>query len=198
MFVAEVRAVETAPGVITALLARANRGEAAAMEELIPLVYGKLRQIARSYMRGERWDHTLQATALVHEAFLDMVDGPGQTWQNRAHFIGVAARQMRRILIDYSRSRLAAKRGGGHRLSLDEAPPLFSDARSADLIALDDALNALEKLDSRLSRIVELRYFGGLTVEETAEALSLSADTIKREWAAARAWLQARLSGREP
>jgi RNA polymerase sigma factor (TIGR02999 family) len=165
---------------------------------LIPLVYDKLRQIARNYMRGERPDHTLQPTALVHEAFLDMVDGAGQTWQNRAHFIGVAARQMRRILIDYSRSRLAGKRGGGRRLSLDDAPPLFSDARSEDLIALEDALVALEKLDPRLSRIVELRYFGGLTVEETAEALSLSPDTIKKEWVVARAWLQARLSVKGP
>jgi RNA polymerase sigma factor (TIGR02999 family) len=176
-------------GDVTRLLAELNAGNKDALPALLPLVYDELRRVAQRYFRRERSDHTLQPTALVHEAYLRLVDQRNVQWQNRAHFMGVAAQAMRRILVDRARAHHAAKRGGEQvRVAIDEAagagdPPLV------DYLALDEALTKLAALDPQQSRIVELRYFGGLTIEETAEALELSPMTIKREWRIARAWL---------
>jgi RNA polymerase sigma factor (TIGR02999 family) len=173
---------------VTELLGKWREGDEQALQALVPLVYMELRAVARRYLRREGRPHTLQSEALVHEAYLRLVDGRPLPTENRAHFIAVAARVMRQILVDYARSRRAAKRGSGQRveLTLDMAqaplPP-------ADVVALDDALNALARLDSQQSRIVELRFFGGLTIEEAAEALEISPATVKRDWAMARAWL---------
>lgn len=165
-----------------------------AEDQLLPLVYDELRRLAASYMRRENAGHTLQATALVHEAYLQLVDQTRVTWQNRAHFFGVAARLMRRILVDHARARNAAKRGGGgQKLTLQEAVGLLGN-RDVELEALDDALTDLARLDPQQSRIVELRFFGGLTVEETAEVLGTSPSTIEREWRTARAWLHSQLT----
>ena len=175
---------------VTQMLREIGDGkEEEAPAKLIPLVYDELRRLAQSYLNQERLDHTLQATALVHEAYIRLVDCQNVTWQNRAHFIAVAAQVMRRILVDHARTRSAEKRGGlGHKLSLDEAVD-FPHERDVDLVALDDALNALAQLDPRQSRLVELRFFGGLTIEETAHALNISPATVKREWTVAKAWL---------
>ncbi len=155
----------------------------------MPLVYAELRSLARRYLRRERSDHTLQATALVHEAYLRLVDQRGVTWQNRAHFFGVAAQAMRRILVDHARRHHAAKRGGpAFKISLDDVV-VAAQERSDDVLALDDALTRLTALDPRQGQIVELRVFSGLTVEETAEALGISPATVKREWMSAKAWL---------
>lgn len=160
----------------------------------MPFVYDELRRLADHYLRQERPDHTLQPTALVHEAYLRLVDQSRVEWQSRAHFIGVAAQLMRRILVDYARRHHASKRGGfREKLSLDEAVD-YSQTRDLDLVALDDALNALEQFDERQSRIVELRFFGGLTIEETAEALGVSPATVKVEWNMAKAWLRREIS----
>ncbi len=165
-----------------------------AENQLLPLVYDELRRLAAAYMRRENAGHTLQATALVHEAYLQLVDQTRVTWQNRAHFFGVAARLMRRILVDHARARNAAKRGGGgQKLTLQEAIGLL-DTRDVELEALDDALSDLSRLDDQQSRIVELRFFGGLTVDETAEVLGVSASTVEREWRTARAWLHSQLT----
>ena len=178
---------------ITELLVEWSQGDQAALDRLAPLVYEELRRMARTYLRGERPDHTLQATALVHEAYLRLVDQRRVSWQNRAHFFGIASQMMRRILVNHAAARAAAKRGGGARkLALDEAAGL-AGGREVELIALDEALKELEKLDQRQSRIVELRYFGGLSLEETAEALDLSPATVKREWSTARLWLRRRM-----
>lgn len=174
---------------ITQLLVDWRNGDPEALDRLVPLVYDELRRMANYYMRNERRGHTLQTSALVNEAYLRLVDHEKIDWQNRAHFFGVAAQAMRRILVDHARTRNMQKRGGGaERVSLDEAMT-FSADRAAELIALDDALGALERLDARKCRVVELRYFGGLTVEETAAALDISTATVSREWEAARAWL---------
>lgn len=174
---------------VTQLLEELNGGDKAALDRLMPLVYDELHRLASRYLRKERPGHTLQATALVNEAYMRIVDQKNVSWQNRAHFFGIAAQLMRRILVDHARSRLYAKRGGGaFRLTLDEALAL-PDQRDLDLVALDDALKALADLDPRQSRIVELRYFGGLTVEETAEVLGISPATVKRDWVWARTWL---------
>jgi RNA polymerase sigma factor (TIGR02999 family) len=175
---------------VSGLLAAWNEGDQAAQEELLPLVYDELRRLARNHLRRERPNHTLQPTALVHEAYLRLVGEGGATWQNRAHFFGIAARLMRQILINHAEARAAARRGGGaFRLSLGAVDRL-TEGPEVDLIALDDALKSLAALDPRQGQIVELRFFGGLTVEETAAVLGLSPATVKREWSAARAWLR--------
>lgn len=179
---------------VTTLLMNWNGGEAEALDRLLPLVYDELRRIAGRYLRKERQDHTLQTTALVHEAYLRLIDQNQANWQNRAQFFGVAAQMMRRILVDHARGHTADKRGGGvAKLSLDEAIEI-AEQREVDLIALDDALNTLAQLDEQQCRVVELRFFGGLTVEEVAEVMKLSPATIKREWSMAKAWLHRELS----
>jgi RNA polymerase sigma factor (TIGR02999 family) len=180
---------ETSTQQVTRLLMDWSNGDQNALEQLTPLVYSELRRLAGRYLRKERSDHTLQSTALVHEAFLRMIDQRSVRWQNRAHFFGVAAQMIRRILVDHARSRYASKRGSGApKLSLDEAIAL-PDRKDLDLVALDDALNSLAKIDPQQSRIVELRFFTGLTVEETAEVLGISPATVKRDWVTAKAWL---------
>jgi RNA polymerase sigma factor (TIGR02999 family) len=176
-------------GQVTELLRQWRGGDDAALAQLTPLVYGEMRRLAGRYLGAERTGHTLQATALVHEAFLELVDQKQVDWQGRAHFLRVAAQIMRHILIDYARRHRAAKRGSGDPpVTLDESA-VFSPDRAAGLVALDDALQGLEAIDPRKSKVVELRYFGGLTVEETAEALGVSAGTVRRDSALAEAWL---------
>lgn len=173
---------------VTQLLAKLSDGDRSALDDLLPLVYDELRRLADRYLRRERSDHTLQATALVNEAYLRLVD-QNVPWQNRAHFFGVAAEMMRRILVDHARSHQAQKRGsGGIKLSLDEAINM-SDERATDLISLDDALNALAEFDPQKSRIVELRFFAGLSIEETAKVLGIGTATVIRQWKMAKAWL---------
>jgi RNA polymerase sigma-70 factor, ECF subfamily len=180
---------------VTLLLAEVAKGNEQAASKLVPLIYDEMRRLAGRYMRRERADHTLQATALVHETYVKLVEQRSD-WQSRAHFFGVAAQVMRNILIDYARGHLRAKRGGDKReVSLDEAL-VFSPQKSEDLLAVDEALQRLAKLDPRQSKIVEMRFFGGLTVEETAEALGISPITVKREWSLARAWLYGELEQR--
>jgi RNA polymerase sigma factor (TIGR02999 family) len=175
---------------ITELLIRWREGDKAALDELMPQVYGELRRLASYYLRKERPDHTLQPTALVHEAYLRLMNEKKIDWQNRAHFFGIAAVRMRHILVEHARSRRAAKRGrGGCRISLSEADG-FAERRDINLLALEDALKKLEEMDSQKVRIVELRFFGGLTIEETAEVLKISPATVKRSWTMARAWLR--------
>jgi RNA polymerase sigma factor (TIGR02999 family) len=177
---------------VTRLLSELRAGHDEALEQLIPLIYAELHDIAVRQMRVERADHTLQPTALVNEAFLRLVDQRTVTWQNRAHFLGVAAQAMRRILVDHARRRRAQKRGsGGERVTLDE--DLLSNGNELDLVLVDDALTTLATLDSRQARIVELRFFAGLSVEETAEVLEISPATVKRDWQFAKAWLKTQL-----
>jgi len=184
----------TSPATITQLLIKWRNGDQAALDELLPLVYSELRRLAAYYLRQERPDHTLQPTALVHEAYLRLVGEKEIDWQNRAHFFGIAAMRMRHILVEHARSRRAAKRGGGEcRLPLNEADRL-AEEHDVNLLALNDALQRLEALDPQKSRIVELRYFGGLTIEETAEALKVTPDRVKRGWRMARAWLRIEIS----
>lgn len=180
---------------VTRILADWSGGDPGAPEQLIPLVYEELRRLARSYLDRERPDHTLQATALVHEAYLQLVDQRTATWQNRAHFLGVAAQSMRHILVDHARTHRAEKRGGDQeKLAFDEGHE-FSDERTIDLVALDDALKDLASFDQRQSEIVEMRFFGGLTNEEIGEVLQISPRTIKRDWRLARAWLRREILG---
>jgi RNA polymerase sigma factor (TIGR02999 family) len=177
------------PQQITQLLVAWSDGDQAALNQLMPLVYGELRRMARRYMAGQSPGHTLQTTALIHEAYLKLVGQKEQRWQNRAHFFGVAAQAMRHILVDYARARHAAKRGGqAQAFSLDEAALVTKD-QTAEMVALDDALNSLLEIAPRQSRVVELRYFGGLSVEETAEVIKVSAETVTRDWRMAKAWL---------
>jgi len=179
---------ETSPSV-NDLLARWRSGDQDALRALMPFVYNELHGLAHHYLRAERPGHTLQSTALVHEAYLRLIDqSPVQT-QNRAHFIAIAARLMRQILVDYARQRRAAKRGPDCKVEFDENLDLPLKQAAVDVLALDDALNQLSRRDAQQARIVELRFFGGLTVEETAEALDVSPATVKREWVMARAWL---------
>lgn len=174
---------------VTRMLIDWRNGDQSALEKLMPLVYTELHRLAASYLRRQRSDHTLQPTALVHEAYLRLVDERNVDWQSRAHFYGMAAQMMRSILIDYARTRVAMKRGGGARkLSLSAVDRVPAEP-SLDLVALDDALKTLAAIDPRQSRVVELRFFGGLDIEETAEVLQLSPATIKREWRMAKAWL---------
>ena len=176
------------PGV-TQLLVEWRRGNQAALDELFPIVYDELRRLARSYLRQERPGHTLQPTALVHEAYLRLVGQRSVSWENRAQFFGLAAQMMRRILVNHALGRHAAKRGGDvRRIPLDDALEAL-ESRHVDVIALDSALTALHVLDPRQSQIVELRFFGGLTVDETAEVVGISPATVKREWTAAKLWL---------
>jgi len=180
---------EPQPQNVTQLLIEWKQGNPAALDALIPLVYGELQRLARHYLQREEPGHTLSSTALVHEAYLRLVDQRDVTWQNRAHFFGVASQMMRRILVDHARKRSAAKRGGDAlTLALDDAVAV-SEPRELNLVALDDALVGLAKLDQRQSRLVELRFFGGLSIEETSEVLGVSTPTVKRDWASARAWL---------
>jgi RNA polymerase sigma-70 factor, ECF subfamily len=181
---------------VTILLTALTRGDDGAGSKLIPVVYDELRRLAGSYMRRERVDHTLQATALVHEAYLKLVEQRSVNWQSRAHFFGVAAQLMRRILIDHARGHTREKRGGEQKkVSLDEAF-VFSEQQADELLAVDDSLNRLEKIDPRQARVVELRFFGGLSVEEAAEVLGVSPKTVKRDWSVAKAWLYADLKER--
>jgi RNA polymerase sigma factor (TIGR02999 family) len=173
---------------VTRLLREWSEGREGSLDALVPHVYGELRRLAARYLRQERAGHTLQATALVHEAFLKLIDQDA-SWQNRAHFFGVAAQLMRRILVDYARGHGAAKRGGGvAHVELDEAV-LPAPALDIDLLALDEALTRLAALDEQQARIVELKFFGGLTLDETAEVMHISPATVSREWTIARAWL---------
>jgi RNA polymerase sigma factor (TIGR02999 family) len=182
------------PGKVTELLLELSGGNRTVVDELIPFLYAELKRMAAAQLRAERPGHTLQATALVHEAYLKLVDQRQVNWQNRAHFFGVAAQVMRRILMDYARGRAREKRGGDvHKTSLDEALVVSYD-RTYELVEIDQALGRLEALDRRQAQVVEMRFFGGLSVEETAEALGVSAPTVKREWAMARAWLHRELS----
>ena len=181
------------PGNVTQLLFAWSHGDRAALQGLVPVVYGELRRIAGRYLRRERLDHTLQPTALVHEAYLKLIDQQRAQWQNRAQFFGVAAQVMRRILVDHARTHAAAKRGGGVRpVTLVDAAGALP-ARGIDVLALDDALARLTALYPEQGRLVELRFFGGLTIEETGEVLEVSPATVKRQWAVARAWLLADL-----
>ena len=174
---------------VTRLLQAWGEGEDAALDEIIPIVYRELRKIAHRYMAGERPDHTLQTTALVNEAYLKLVDSRGVNWRNRAHFFAISAQLMRRILVDYARSRGYQKRGGGARdVTLHDALA-GSNQRGRNVLALDDALKALAELDPRKSQVVELRFFGGLSLEETAEVLKVHPDTVLRDWRMAKAWL---------
>lgn len=182
----------TSPHEITRLLEDWGNGDRQALEKLTPLVYDELHRLASRYLRQERPGHTLQSTALVNEAYMKLAGQHSVRWQNRAHFFGIAAQLIRRILVDYARTKGAAKRGANSpRLSLDEALGVTdrSGECDLDLVALNDALEELAKIDARQSRLVELRFFAGLTVEETAEVMQMSPASVKREWTAAKAWL---------
>jgi RNA polymerase sigma factor (TIGR02999 family) len=179
-----------APNEVTNLLLRWGGGDKEALDALAPLVYDELRRLAGRYLRRERSDHTLQSTALVHEAYLRLIDQRNVRWQNRAQFFGLAAELIRRILVDHARARVAAKRGGSaYKLTLDEALDAAAP-RDLDLVRLDDVLQGLSTMDPQQGRIVELRFFAGLTIEETAEVLGISPATVKRDWLVAKAWLR--------
>ncbi|MGE0129776.1 MAG: sigma-70 family RNA polymerase sigma factor [Blastocatellales bacterium] len=183
-----------APQDLTQLLVDWSNGDQAALDKLLPLVNAELRRLANRYMRRESPGHTLQTSALVNEAYLRLIDQKNAQWQNRAHFFGIAAQLMRRILIDHARKAQYAKRGGGAlKVSLDEAAAV-TEARAAELLAVDEALEKLTAMDTRKGRIVELRFFGGLTEEETAEVMGVSLPTVQREWRAAKAWLRRMLT----
>jgi RNA polymerase sigma factor (TIGR02999 family) len=184
------------PGAVTELLRAWSDGDAGALERLLPLVEAELRRLARGYMGRERKEHTLQTTALVNEAFLRLTDARQIRWQDRGHFLGISARLMRRVLVDHARARGYLKRGGGaERVTLHEGLVISPDP-ALDLVALDRALEALAKIDARKSQIVELRFFGGLSVEETAEVLHVSTDTVKRDWRLAKLLLLRELEGK--
>ncbi len=183
---------------ITQLLEAWGNGDQQALQQLTPLVYRELHRLAERYMADERPGHTLQTTALVNEAYLRLVDVRGVSWQNRAHFFALCARTMRRILIDFARSRQYQKRGGDAvAVAIEDALEVLEQP-TVDLVALDDALNDLARLDARKTQVVELRFFGGLSVEETAEVLRVSPETVMRDWKFARVWLARELSGKEP
>jgi RNA polymerase sigma factor (TIGR02999 family) len=184
------------PAEVTELLRRWSGGDVAARESLVPLVYDELRRLARYYLASQRSDHTLQSTAIVHEAYLRLAGRENVHWENRSHFFAVAAQLMRRILVDHARKRNAAKRGGAQLTLLVDEAVEPSSQRELDLVALDDALKALAELDERQSRIVELRFFGGLSIEDTSRLLEISPATVKREWSTARAWLYEEISAR--
>ena len=180
---------------VTRLLESCREGDAAALEQLMPLVYDELRGLAGRQLSRERIDHTLQATALVNEAFLKLVDQRNQSWQNRGHFLCVAAMAMRRILVNHAHAKKAAKRGGGRaRVTLDEGAALFEE-RAEDLLALDTALTKLARVDDTKRQLVELRFFGGLTADEAAEVMGVSTRTVERQWRLARAWLRREIEG---
>jgi RNA polymerase sigma-70 factor, ECF subfamily len=184
---------------ITQLLQSWSQGDQGAMEELMPLVFDELHKVARRYMSDERPGHILQTTALVNETYLRLVSSEGPNWEGRTHFYGVCAQMMRRILVDWTRSRQALKRGGEARvLDLDEEALAVVSQPGTDLVALDDALNALSAIDPRKGRVVELRFFGGLSVKETAQILGISAETVQRDWKMAKSWLRRELKGATP
>jgi RNA polymerase sigma factor (TIGR02999 family) len=180
----------------TVLLLRWKSGDRDAVDKLLPIVYDELRRLARGYLHRERSEHTLQSTALVHEAYLRLID-QNVDWQSRSHFFGIAAQMMRRILVDHARARNAAKRGEGLKVTLDERMAI-AEARDLDVIALDGALDRLSKLDEGQAKMVEMRFFAGLSIEETAEALGISPATVKRDWAMAKAWLTRELHTEPP
>ena len=185
------------PEEITRLLVAWSDGDESALAELTPLVYEELHRLAHHYMSHERDGHTLQSTALVNEAYVRLIDWKNVRWQNRAHFFAVSAQLMRRILVDFARARGYQKRGGGtHTVALDEAA-LVGTEKGADLVALDEALGSLAELDERQSKVVELRFFGGLSLEETAEVLKVSTGTVRRDWSLARAWLHRELTKKQ-
>ena len=180
---------------MTELLLKWREGDESALDRLVPIVHSELRRIARRCMAGERAGHSLQATALVNEAYLRLIDVKHVNWQNRAHFLAMSARFMRRILVDYARSKRYQKRGGGAvNVTFDEGLPVAAEP-AMDLVALDDALKALATVDERKSRVIELRFFGGLSVEETANVLEVSPETVMRDWKLAKAWLMRELRG---
>jgi RNA polymerase sigma-70 factor (ECF subfamily) len=184
-----------APINVTQLLIGWGKGDKEALDQLVPIVYDELRRQAARYLRHERVGHTLQTTALIHEAYLRLVDQRNVEWQNRAQFFGIAAQLMRRILVDHARTRKRAKRGGSDiRVSLADADA-FVKAQELDVVALNEALERLERIDEQQSKIVELRFFSGLTVEETASVLNISPATVKRDWSMAKAWLHREISG---
>ena len=183
---------------ITQLLINWRNGDTAALDQLMPIVYEELRRLARGFMGKERNNHTLQTSALINEAYLKLVDQDETNWQNRAHFFAVAAQIMRHILVDHARSYGYEKRGAGaQHVGLDDAK-VFSEERARDLVALDEALTKLAAVDPRKSRLVELRFFGGLNIDETADVMGLSPTTVQREWRAAKAWLQRFIKGENP
>ena len=189
----------TSPGTpeVTELLLAWSNGDESALNRLVPLVHGELRRLARRLMAGEHVGHTLQTTALVNEAYLRLVDLRKMGWQDRGHFLGMSARLMRRILVDHARVRQAQKRGGDQqRVPLEEAASVSTEG-AVDLIAMDDALDALARVDGRKAQVVEMRFFGGLSIEETAEALGVSPETIKRDWRVAKVWLLRELDGQK-
>jgi RNA polymerase sigma factor (TIGR02999 family) len=189
--------MNTSPQDVTGLLVRWRTGDREALDALTPLVYDELRRLAKSYLRRERPDHTLDGTALVHEAYMRLVDQRNVEWRNRNHFFALAAELIRRILVDHARARIAAKRGGANvKLSLDEALAP-ADEKDLNILALDDALVALAKADQQQSRIVELRYFAGLTIEETADVMEISPATVKRDWTTAKAFLKREMLRKE-
>ena len=184
-----------APRDLTQLLVKWRNGDKSALDEMTPVLYEELRRLARHFLAGERVGHTLQPTALVHEAYIRLVDQKAVEWRNRAHFLGVAASMMRRILINYAEARHAAKREGyAQAVTLDDALGVFTNPQ-VDLLELNRALEQLTRLDQQQSRVVELRYFGGLTIDETAEVLGVSSATVKREWSTARLWLMQQMEG---
>jgi RNA polymerase sigma factor (TIGR02999 family) len=181
--------MKPSPSEVTRLLLDWSNGDREALDQLVPLVYDELHRLAHHYMRQERAQHTLQTTALVNEAYVRLIDQNAVHWQGRAHFFAIAAQMMRRILVDYARSRRYAKRGGeAHQVSFDESA-IVSPGRGAELVAVDQALTDLAEHDARKSQIVELRFFGGLNIEETAEVMGISPTTVQREWRSAKAWL---------
>jgi RNA polymerase sigma-70 factor (ECF subfamily) len=183
------------PDNVTELLLEFSNGNQAVVNDIFPLIYGELKKLANNYLRNERGNHTLQPTALVHEAYLKLVDHTRMNWQNRAHFVGMAATLMRQILIDHARRHRAGKRGGeNENLQLEESIVIVAGEKTMDLIRLDEALKDLAKFDEFKSKLVELRYFGGLSVEETAEVLQVSTITVKRHWRMAKAWLAEAIS----
>jgi len=180
---------------VTHLLKAWSGGDQGALEELTPKVYLELRRMAAKYMRNERAGNTLQATALVHEVFLRLVEVDSVTWQDRAHFFAVSANMMRRILVDRARAKGMAKRGGGAlQANLDDVPEVASGSRDREIVAIDEALDALAQIDARKAKVIELRFFGGLSVEETAEVLKISPQSVMRDWKMARAWLMAEIA----
>lgn len=180
---------------VTRLLLQWTDGDAHALDQLLPMVYDELRRLAQSYLRKENVGHTLQSTALVHEAYLRLVDQRSVNWQNRSHFFGIAAQMMRRVLVDHARAHNAAKRGsGGIKVTLDDGL-IAAEQRDVNVIALDGALSKLAEMDPQQSRIVELRFFAGLSIEDTAEVLKISPATVKRDWSMAKAWLYGEMNG---
>jgi RNA polymerase sigma factor (TIGR02999 family) len=184
-------------GEVTQLLLQWGEGDRGALDALMPMILDELRRIARRHMRREGQGHTLESAALVHEAYMRLIEQRDVRWNNRAHFLAIASQMMRRILVDYARTRHAAKRGGdAYRLPLSEAEPLANVGQEVDLVELDQALDELAAMDPQEARVVELRFFGGLTLEETAEVVGISRATVEREWKTARAWLRRRLRAR--